>query len=142
MRALLLPATLILALTTTATAEPIGLGFDGPTSRHARPTLVALTQDPAEPAALTPLPAAPTEGKAGHGTTIFGLPKNMGPIDRVARAVIGSALLGVGVWGLSTSGHLSGTTSGVLVGVSAIPFATAASGYCPLYQLVGVDYSF
>lgn len=56
--------------------------------------------------------------------------------------MIGSALLGVGIWGLSTSGHLSETTSGVLVGVSAIPFATAATGYCPIYQLFGVDYTF
>jgi hypothetical protein len=30
----------------------------------------------------------------------------------------------------------------VLVGVSAIPFATAATGYCPIYQLFGVDYTF
>jgi hypothetical protein len=34
------------------------------------------------------------------------------------------------------------TTSGILAGVSVIPFATAATGYCPLYQVFGVDYSF
>jgi hypothetical protein len=50
--------------------------------------------------------------------------------------------LGVGTWGLSTSGHLSETTTGILVGVSAIPFATAATGYCPIYQLFAVDYTF
>ncbi len=48
---------------------------------------------------------------------------------------------GAGIYGL-TSGELSDTTSGVLVGVSAVPFATAATGYCPLYQLFGIDRSF
>lgn len=74
-------------------------------------------------------------------TTIFGLPQNMGPIDRVLRGVIAAGLIGTGVYGLST-GNLNNALSYSLIGLSAIPIATAASGYCPLYQVFSVDYSF
>ena len=138
MRALSFSTIILGGLAATAAADPATLAFDRATPpRHALVFTASLTaQDPASAPAV--VPDAPRE----RATTVFGLPKNMGPIDRVARAAIGSALLGVGIWGLSTSGHLSNTTSGVLVGVSAIPFATAATGYCPLYHLFGVDYTF
>jgi hypothetical protein len=87
-------------------------------------------------ASMMPMPeASPRE------TTIFGLPKNVGTGDRILRTVVGLGLAGVGLYGLQ-SGELSDTTSGVLLGVSTVPFATAATGYCPLYQLVGIDRSF
>jgi hypothetical protein len=141
MRTLLLSTALVAGLASPALAEPTSLAFDHPI--HAPRALVyTASLTPASTDATPPAPPTAHDDARDHGTTIFGLPKNMGPIDRVARAVIGSALLGVGVWGLSTSGHLSSTTSGVLIGVSAIPFATAATGYCPIYQLVGVDYTF
>ena len=141
MRTLFLSTALVAGLVSPALAEPTSLSFEHPV-RHAH--ALVYTASLAPPASdASPTPTAPAHDEArDHGTTIFGLPKNIGPVDRVARAVVGSALLGVGIWGLSTSGHLSETTSGVLVGVSAIPFATAATGYCPIYQLFGVDYTF
>ncbi len=97
-------------------------------------------------AAADPLPAEPglapmPEPGPAHETTIFGLPKNVGTADRVVRTIIGLGLAGTGVYGLAT-GDLSDTTSGVLMGVSAVPFATAATGYCPLYQVLGIDTTF
>jgi hypothetical protein len=74
-------------------------------------------------------------------TTIFGLPQNMGPIDRSLRGVVAAGLIGTGIYGLTT-GNISKEVSGVLLGVSVIPIATASTGYCPLYQLFGVKYSF
>ncbi len=85
--------------------------------------------------------AAPEPTASTHGTTLFGLPMNEGPIDRIARGVIAGTLIGLGAYGLA-SGHFSGVASGVLLAVSVIPAATAAAGYCPLYQLFGLDYSF
>lgn len=129
-------ATLLVAATAaTAAAEPITtLAFERPTHQ---PRSLVLASNVAAPEAA-PLADAPKPREK----TIFGLPKNMGPIDRVARAAIGTALLGIGIWGLSSDQHLSDTTSYVLMGVSAVPFATSATGYCPLYQLVGVDHTF
>lgn len=77
----------------------------------------------------------------GEETTLFGLPLNMGPWDRSLRAVIAAGLIGTGIYGLST-GNIPPVTSGVLLGVAAIPTFTAATGYCPLYQLFGLTYSF
>lgn len=74
-------------------------------------------------------------------TTIFGLPQNMGPIDRSLRAVIAAGLIGTGIYGITTN-NLNRELSIALMGVSIIPIATASTGYCPLYQLVGVQYSF
>jgi len=76
-----------------------------------------------------------------HGTTIFGLPLNMGPIDRILRGVIAAGLIGTGIYGLS-SNAISAPISWTLIGVATIPTATAATGYCPLYQLFGLEYSF
>ncbi|MBK9036802.1 MAG: DUF2892 domain-containing protein [Myxococcales bacterium] len=69
------------------------------------------------------------------------MPQNVGTGDRIVRTVVGLGLAGAGIYGL-TGGDWSTTTSGVLLGVSAVPLATAATGYCPLYQLVGIDRSF
>lgn len=78
---------------------------------------------------------------ASPSTTIFGLPQNMGPIDRSLRAVVAAGLIGAGAYGLTTNA-MSKELSYGLLGVSIIPIATAGSGYCPLYQLFGVDYTF
>ncbi len=78
---------------------------------------------------------------ATHGTTLFGLPVNEGPIDRSLRALVAAALIGTGIYGLST-GAINTPVSATLLGVAAIPTLTAATGYCPLYSLFGVDYSF
>lgn len=72
---------------------------------------------------------------------MFGLPKNVGTVDRAIRAVVGVGLAATGAYGLA-SGEIDSTTSGVLLGVSAVPLATAATGYCPLYHVVGIRYSF
>lgn len=77
-----------------------------------------------------------------HGTTLFGLPLNEGPIDRSLRAVVALGLIGTGVYGLMNPNTISAPISYTLLGVSAIPTLTAATGYCPLYQLFGLDYSF
>jgi len=74
-------------------------------------------------------------------TTIFGLPQNMGPIDRSLRAVIALGLIGTGAYGVTTN-NLSRELSIALMGISLIPIATASTGYCPLYQLIGIEYSF
>lgn len=131
----------VLATTTLASAEPTHLGFS---ERYApmRPhTALPFTKDVAlagDDGAMQPLAAEPPRAER----TIFGLPKNVGTGDRILRTVIGAALLGTGVWGMVSDDHLSTTTSGVLMGVSVVPFATAATGYCPLYQALGIDHSF
>jgi hypothetical protein len=140
MRTILSSSAVLAALSATVAAQPISLGFERPLAHQPRLILSAAASEPA-PAEVVPV-AASRDAVRPHGTTIFGLPKNIGPVDRVARAVIGSALVGLGLWGLSSDQHLSDTTSYVLMGVAAVPFATAATGYCPLYQLVGVDYTF
>jgi Protein of unknown function (DUF2892) len=105
-----------------------------------RPRLAAVIAEPGtDPTGMAPMPE-PSE-RSDRTTTIFGLPKNVGTGDRILRTVIGAGLAGAGIYGL-TSGELSNTTSGVLLGVSAVPFATAATGYCPVYQLFGIDRSF
>lgn len=129
---------LVLASTTIAAAEPVHLGFGDPV-RTPRPlTLAAL------PAATASEDGAPLAEpvRDDQPRTIFGLPKNVGTGDRILRTVVGVALLGTGIWGLSSDEHLSNTASGILMGVSAVPFATAATGYCPLYQALGIHESF
>ena len=92
-----------------------------------------------------PLQIAPISFNAisqDHGTTLFGLPVNEGPIDRSIRAVIAAGLIGTGIYGLMNPTAISPPVAYTLLGVSAIPTLTAATGYCPLYQLAGIDYSF
>jgi hypothetical protein len=71
--------------------------------------------------------------------TFLGLPRNVGTADRIVRGVLAAALIGVGAYGLSSDDGPNDTLSYVLLGVSAIPGATAATGYCPLYQALGID---
>jgi hypothetical protein len=73
--------------------------------------------------------------------TVFGLPKNVGPVDRVLRAAVAATLLGVGAYRLSNDAPNSGL-SYALMGVAALPAATSASAYCPAYHLLGIDRSF
>ncbi len=126
----------ITALATLAVAAP-ALADDHVDFGRARPLRTAAADPLPGDAGLAPMP----EPGPARETTIFGLPKNVGTVDRVVRTVIGLGLAGTGVYGLAT-GDLSDTTSGVLMGVSAVPFATAATGYCPLYQVLGIDTQF
>lgn len=54
---------------------------------------------------------------------------NVGTIDRIARALVGIALIAatlsglIGVWGW----------------IGVVPLATAAVSFCPLYALLGID---
>lgn len=134
----ILSATVVASLS-LALLAPLAIADDHVDFGKARPRRTALvTAEPmATESGLAPMPEPGPE----RATTIFGLPKNIGPVDRVGRTVVGLGLAGAGIYGL-TSGDWSDTTSGVLLGVSAVPFATVATGYCPLYQLVGIDRSF
>jgi hypothetical protein len=59
--------------------------------------------------------------------------KNMGTIDRSLRVVVAAgAIAGSGVLGFSTAGGI------VLLVVAAVMVVTAASGYCPIYRLLGI----
>lgn len=104
-------------------------------------TLLALADDLAAGAAGAQDRQVRSAPVSDVQTTIFGLPKNVGPVDRVLRAVAAAALAGVGAYGLIT-GDIGKTTSGVLLGVSAVPASTAATGYCPAYHLFGITETF
>ena len=54
---------------------------------------------------------------------------NGGTVDRIARVLIGLALLALTVTG----------TIGVWGWIGVVPLATAALGTCPLYTLIGVS---
>ncbi len=59
--------------------------------------------------------------------------KNMATADRALRGVVAAgAVAGSGVLGFSTAWGV------VLLAVAAIMAVTAASGYCPLYSLLGI----
>lgn len=87
------------------------------------------------------LPDVAATHLAPHGTTVFGLPINEGPVDRSLRALVAAGLIGTGIYGLTT-GNINTPVSATLLGVAAIPTLTAATGYCPLYSLFGVAYTF
>lgn len=60
--------------------------------------------------------------------------RNIGTVDRVARAIVGVAAL---VWAF-----LTGVSTGlgmVLIVVAAVLLGTAAVGFCPLYRLLGIS---
>jgi uncharacterized membrane protein len=64
--------------------------------------------------------------------------RNMGPTDRRVRVVIGVMALVVSLvfcWG-STLGTIVGVA---LLLVAGVMLVTAAVGYCPTYQLVGIS---
>jgi hypothetical protein len=54
---------------------------------------------------------------------------NEGKWDRIARMILGVAIMALAVVGPKTPWGLLGL----------IPFLTGAIGFCPLYRLVGVD---
>lgn len=59
--------------------------------------------------------------------------KNMGRVDRSLRMLVAAgAVAGSGALGFATAGGI------VLLVVAALMVATAASGFCPLYSLVGI----
>jgi hypothetical protein len=146
---LLLAVTLASASSFAASSNTFGaearlLPVDRPTAIGAPrtlsllPTVLAVTE-PAAGGQTAAGTAAP--GAAQQPTTIFGLPRNEGPIDRVLRGVVFLALAGVGTYGL-VSKNIGTAGSAVMIGVSVIPLVTALTGYCPLYQLFGVKESF
>ncbi|HUI70234.1 MAG TPA: DUF2892 domain-containing protein [Spirochaetia bacterium] len=54
--------------------------------------------------------------------------RNVGPVDRVVRTILGVVIVAIGVafhswWGL----------------VGAVPLLTAAVGFCPLYSLLRIS---
>jgi len=54
--------------------------------------------------------------------------RNVGPVDRGIRIVVGIAIIGAGVFFQSWWGALG-----------AIPILTAAMGWCPPYALLGIN---
>lgn len=60
--------------------------------------------------------------------------RNIGTVDRAARAVVGVAAL---VWAFVT-GVSTGLGMGLIV-VAAVLLGTAAVGFCPLYRLLGIS---
>ena len=62
--------------------------------------------------------------------------KNESTLDRAVRGVAGAALLVSAIAGLGLG---SGGALGIVFGaVGAILLATAITGFCPLYRLLGV----
>jgi Protein of unknown function (DUF2892) len=61
--------------------------------------------------------------------------KNMGTIDRLARAFLIAPAATIAALALG-AGSIAGV---VLLVVAAIMVATAAAGFCPLYALFGID---
>jgi hypothetical protein len=59
--------------------------------------------------------------------------QNVGRTDRYTRIATGAAVLGTGV---TTGGPVRSLAA---VGVGGTMLATGATGYCPAYDLVGVD---
>lgn len=59
---------------------------------------------------------------------------NEGPIDRIARIAAGAALVAVAVLGLVAS-----PLALVAGAVGAILLVTGATGFCPLYAVLGVS---
>jgi hypothetical protein len=104
------------------------------------PATSSAAPEPA-PTATPPTTVALAPSSRGRETTLFGLPKNEGPVDRIVRGVVAGTLLGIGTYGFASK-NISPAVSGTLMGVAAIPAATAATGYCPIYQVFGLDYTF
>jgi hypothetical protein len=84
------------------------------------------------------LSQAGTATRADRPRTIFGLPRNMGTADRVIRGALAVGLASVASYRLSEGSPNEGL-SWALLGASAIPAATGAVGYCPLYHPFGID---
>jgi uncharacterized membrane protein len=62
------------------------------------------------------------------------LTRNESPLDRGVRAVVGAALVVASIAGLGLA-----TPLGLVAGaVGAVLLVTAATGFCPLYRLLGI----
>lgn len=112
-------------------------------ARASEPGAPDLSARPLAPASLDlALQAGSGDGMTtARPTTVFGLPRNVGPFDRALRVAVAATLVGIGSYRLANDSPNSGL-SWALVGVAAVPATTAATGYCPLYQLLGIDNSF
>lgn len=60
------------------------------------------------------------------------LPRNVGPVDRVIRVILGIALLAFFFLVPESPWHWAG-----LIGI--VPLLTAAIGSCPLYTILGLS---
>lgn len=141
-----LATSTILFATPAFAEEPAGASVDANVAPAPTVTLRLTPQQVLVAAALVdaeppPVLASPAPGTKERPTTVFGLPENVGPVDRVIRGVVAAGLVGLASYG-AASKDFAPATSGVLFGVSAIPALTAITGYCPLYQALGVDRSF
>ncbi len=58
--------------------------------------------------------------------------KNEGPLDRIVRAIIGLALIALSL-------TVAGALKIILMVIGAISLITAATGFCLLYTLLGID---
>ena len=58
--------------------------------------------------------------------------RNESTIDRIIRAVLGVALVAIGL-------TVGGTLAVVLYVLAAVMLVTALTGFCPLYHLLGID---
>lgn len=73
-------------------------------------------------------------GVETYGTEVHIVKKNEGNIDRIVRLVVAAAAIaGAAALGPGTVGGI------VLLAVAAIMVVTAATGFCPLYRLIGID---
>lgn len=62
--------------------------------------------------------------------------RNESTLDRIVRAVVGSALIALAVWGF---GLASGSVLGIILAAfGGILLFTAVTGFCVLYKLFGV----
>ncbi|MFA5948543.1 MAG: DUF2892 domain-containing protein [Candidatus Gracilibacteria bacterium] len=59
--------------------------------------------------------------------------KNEGTVDRIIRAIIALALISAGYF------YLTGVLAIIAFVVGAIMFVTVLTGYCALYQLLGIS---
>ena len=59
--------------------------------------------------------------------------KNEGTVDRIIRAIIALALISAGYF------YLTGVWAIVAYIVGAIMFITVLTGYCALYQIIGIS---
>ncbi len=63
--------------------------------------------------------------------------RNESTLDRIVRAVVGSALIALAVWGFDLA---SGSLLGILLAaLGGILLFTAVTGFCVLYKLFGVS---
>jgi uncharacterized membrane protein len=62
--------------------------------------------------------------------------RNESTLDRIVRAVVGSTLIALAVWGFDVG---AGSVLGIVsAGLGGVLLLTAATGFCPLYALFGI----